>query len=169
MYSWCYSKRRRLGSKQLVTAPYWRFSYVITCFSAAPCPRELAAPGPIANRPLLSGQPLLHFQSFVLNAPEVTGIIGRPALGDEPFELRVVDESLVQGDFLKASDLESLPLFQRLDEQRRGEQRVKGPRVQPSHAAPQRRHRQLAGLHVVPIQIGDLQLAAIGRLQSPGD
>ena len=34
-----------MGSKQLVTAPYWRFSYVITYDSAAPfCPRELAAP-----------------------------------------------------------------------------------------------------------------------------
>jgi len=31
-----YSERRRLGSKQLATAPYWRFSYVITCSTAAP-------------------------------------------------------------------------------------------------------------------------------------
>jgi hypothetical protein len=38
-------EKRQLGPKQLTTAPYWRFSYINTCLSAAPlCHRRLAAP-----------------------------------------------------------------------------------------------------------------------------
>ena len=84
-------------------------------------------------------------------------------------ELVSVDEALAEGDLLDAGDLEALAAFHDMDELRGLEQGVVGARIEPGEAAAEPLDMELARLHVVAVDIGDLELAAGRGLDRRGD
>ncbi len=85
------------------------------------------------------------------------------------FELGGSNPALAEGDFLRASDLQALALFNRGDELPGFEQAVVGAGVQPGVAAAEGLHLQLALLQIDAVDVGDLQLAARRGLEVGGD
>src|SRR5690606_16098683 len=71
-------------------------------------------------------------------------------------------------DFLWARDLKALPTLQRGDKLASVEQRIECSGIEPCKAAPQFLHAEAALLEVKSIEIGNLELIALGRLQAPG-
>src|SRR5580700_483572 len=86
--------------------------------------------------------------------------------GGEAFELRGVDVSGAIGDLFGTGDLQSLALLDGLDESGSFEQRVVRAGVEPCHATAHDLGVQLAAIEIEPVEVGDLQLIALGRLQA---
>src|SRR6185437_6863843 len=85
------------------------------------------------------------------------------------FQLSGRNVALAVGDLLRAADLQPLPGLDRLDEHGRLEQRLVGSRVEPGHTAPEQLDPQRAALEVLAVDVGDLELAARGRLEARSD
>ena len=77
----------------------------------------------------------------------------------QPFQLARVDETLIVGDFLKASDFQPLTFFDRPHKIGRLEQRRLGARVEPCETASQLLDVKLAAFHIGAIDISDFQFA----------
>src|SRR5262249_46400729 len=93
--------------------------------------------------------------ALLQHAVQVRAVVALAARLGQALELPGVDEALQQRHLLDAGDLQPLPLFERLHELPRGQQRIGRARVQPRDPAPQRRDRQPAGLEVLQVHVGD--------------
>src|SRR5690349_13520536 len=79
---------------------------------------------------------------------------------DQAREGAVVDEALAPGDLLRAADLQTLPILDRLDELRRAQQAGGRAGVEPGVAAAELLDREPPFFQVVRVDIRDLELAA---------
>src|SRR5262245_36657529 len=107
---------------------------------------------------------------FVLDRlGEIAAVLAVPQRAREPHHRGAIEPALSQRDLLDAGDLEPLALLDRLDEVRRLEQRLVSAGVEPRDAATEPDHVELAGAQVLAVDVGDLELAARGRLERLGD
>src|SRR5262249_41238251 len=79
------------------------------------------------------------------------------------------DVAHAKRDLFDARDHQPLPFFQRLDEARRLEQRLVRTRVEPGDSAAQPFDVQVAGAQVREVDVGDLELAPVRRLERGRD
>ena len=81
-----------------------------------------------------------------------------------PGKLFPAQIALVEGDFLRAQNLDALAVFQGPYKCRGLVQAVEGSGVEPGIAASQLLHMQVATFKIGPVDISDFQLTAVGRL-----
>src|SRR5262245_35430998 len=89
-------------------------------------------------------------------------------LGD-PSDVVRGDQAQIVGNLLETRDHQTLPLFDRLDEGARLEQRLVGAGVEPGDAAAEHLHVERPRVQVGEVDVGDLELAASRRLEPAGD
>ena len=77
----------------------------------------------------------------------------------QPLHLCCINPAIAECDFLGATDLESLPILDGLDEIGRLVQRLVGSRIQPGEATPQLLQLQRIIMQVALVEVGDFQFA----------
>ena len=75
------------------------------------------------------------------------------------------DVTQPQRDLLGAGDAHALPLLQDLDEMAGFDQRGVGAGIEPRKAAAEHLDKQIAALEIGAVDVGDLQFAALRRLE----
>src|SRR2546423_7308634 len=114
------------------------------------------------NPTIMAGLWSLAYAGVVKNAEKVRAVFAFSSLIGEAMELRRIDEFLCKRDLLNAGHLQALALFQRLDEDGAGEERVVGAGVEPGDAAAHALDLERAALEICAVDVGDLVLAAGG-------
>src|SRR5690242_8034229 len=102
-------------------------------------------------------------------APQVRGIFGTAQLVRALQQLVGSKIAELQADLLQTHDLQTLPLFDGADEGTRIMQAVMSAGVEPRISSSEPGNPKLVTFHVSPIDIGDLQLTARGRLETGGN
>src|SRR5688572_4455536 len=100
---------------------------------------------------------------------EVRTVRRRPELTPERVELRRVDISRAEGNFLRTRDFQSLPSLDRFDEARGVLQGLVCPCVQPCHPPTENLDVQRSAAQVFPVDVGDLVFAAGRRFEVARD
>src|SRR5207249_704723 len=86
----------------------------------------------------------------------------------QPDQLLGTDQPQVVGNFLRTGDLQPLPLFDRLNEVNRPQQRRQGAGIQPGEPTAKLFHPQLPLLQVTFVNVRDLQLTPSRWAQASG-
>src|SRR5437016_3486185 len=108
---------------------------------------------------------LLAASAFLEPSVQILPVGALAELSDDRLELPLVDEAQIESDLLRAADLDALSEFERADEVRRVDQRIRCPRVEPSVAAPEALDIQPTGFEIGAVHVGDLVFAARRRLE----
>src|SRR5690606_9178431 len=87
----------------------------------------------------------------------VTALLHLARATHEPL---LVDIAHAVADLFEAGDLHALSLLERLHEARRREQRLEGAGVEPGKAASHPLDRELAGVEIEAVEVGDFKFAA---------
>jgi hypothetical protein len=112
---------------------------------------------PIHGRDARPTSVVLH--RFLEHFPQIIPVIALPRLLHQFFKLSSIDEFLRQRDFFNARNLQSLTLFQRLNELRTAQQRIVSPGIKPRDAPPHRLHAQLFLRQIRAIDVRDFEFA----------
>ena len=83
-------------------------------------------------------------------------------------EARIADEALPPGDFFGAADFQPLPFLGDADILRSIDQRAVRAGIEPGIATAHDLHVERAFVHVEPVEIGNLKLAARAGLKVAG-
>src|ERR1035437_2943029 len=100
---------------------------------------------------------------------QVRGVTGLTESSDVGLELGAIDPALMVGDFLQTGDFQALAVFDDVHELRGVEQGVVRAGVEPGSAAAEELNVQLAAVEIEAIEVGDLEFAAGGRLQTASE
>ena len=106
---------------------------------------------------------------FRADEPEILSIFAIGQSVDDAFQLHLIDEIHSVGDFLKAGNFQSLPMFDCRDVIPRFEQTGLRPRIEPGHSAAERLYMQFVLLKINRVEVGDLQFPARGWPELPAE
>src|SRR5438270_560770 len=133
-------------------------SYAFECVSSETSTVEVANPGRERSGGLAFDPPT-----------QILSVIRAAERRCQGLELTRVDKAAIEGDLLRARDLEALPFLERSDELRRLDQAVGRAGIEPGIAAAHHLDGQLSAFQIGAVDVGDLKLAAGRWLEVGGD